>query len=156
MVSLIVHAVLGVATTAFVVWRNRRLFTGTWEGRRVSSLEAVLYLVGVTSLVLGWYCNIHYVDQFGHTASWVHFTKSLFANWASSSAAQDYIIANVILFPLWTIVDGRRRGIAVPWGFFVMSLFTSFSFCMAAYLAFVERQIRYDRAHAVVGQLAPT
>ncbi len=29
MISLIVHAVLGVATTVFVVWRNRRLFTGS-------------------------------------------------------------------------------------------------------------------------------
>jgi len=34
----------------------------------------------------------------------------------------------------------------VPWGFFVMSLFTSLGFCMAGYLAFVERQRRYDRA----------
>jgi hypothetical protein len=71
----------------------------------------------------------------------------LFHNWASDSAAQDYIIANVVLFPIWTITDGRRRGIRVPWGFFVMSLFTSFSFSMAAYLVVVERQVRYDRAH---------
>lgn len=147
MLSLVVHAVLGVATTAFVVWHNRRLFTGSWAGRRVGPLEATFYVVGVVSVGLGWYCNIRYVDQFGSTASWVHFTESLFANWASSSAAQDYIIANLVLFPLWTIVDGRRRGIAAPWGFFVMSLFTSFAFSMAAYLAVVERQVRYDRAH---------
>jgi hypothetical protein len=149
MISLIVHAVLGVATTSFVVWHNRHLFTGRWPGVRVSPIEAVLYVLAVTSLVLGWYCNIRYVQEFGKTASWVHFTQSLFANWASSSAAQDYIIANAILFPIWTITDGRRRGIAVPWGFFVMSLFTSFAFSMAAYLAVVERQVRYDRAFAV-------
>jgi hypothetical protein len=100
------------------------------------------------SVVLGWYFNIRYVQEWGTTASWIHFTQSLFANWAADSAAQDYIIANVILFPLWTITDGRRRGIAVPWGFFVMSLFTSFAFSMAAYLAVVERQVRYDRASA--------
>ena len=148
MVSLIVHAVLGVATTSFVAWRNRHLFTGSWDGIHVSPLEAVFYLLGVVSLGLGWYCNIRYVQEWGGTASWMHFTESLFANWASSSAAQDYIIANAILFPLWTITDGRRRGIAVPWGFFVMSLFTSFAFSMAAYLAVVERQVRYDRASA--------
>ena len=153
MISLIVHAVLGVATTAFVGWRNRRLFAGSWAGRRVTPLEATFYVVGLVSVALGWYCNVRYVDQFGSTASWVHFTESLFANWASSSGAQDYIIANVVLFPLWTIVDGRRRGIAVPWGFFVMSLFTSFAFSMAAYLAVVERQVRYDRAH---GAAAPS
>jgi hypothetical protein len=148
MVSLIIHAVLGVATTAFVVWRNRRLFTGGWDGVRVSPLEAVLYVVAVCSVVLGWYFNIRYVQEWGSTASWIHFTQSLFTNWASDSAAQDYIIANVILFPIWTITDGRRRGIAVPWGFFVMSLFTSFAFSMAAYLAVVERQVRYARATA--------
>ncbi|MCU1352254.1 MAG: hypothetical protein JWM05_1463 [Acidimicrobiales bacterium] len=145
MVSLIVHAVLGVSTTAFVAWRNRRLFTGRWAGMRVTPIEAVLYVTALVSVGLGWYFNIRYVGQFGKTASWPHYTKSLFSNWAADSAAQDYIIANVVLFPLWTIVDGRRRGIRVPWGFFVMSLFTSFAFSMAAYLAVVERQVRYDR-----------
>ena len=146
MVSLIVHAVLGVATTSFVVYRNRRLFTGDWAGRRATPLEIALWGIGLLSLGLGWYCNIRYTQQFGSDASWVHFTQSLFENWAASSAAQDYIIANVLLFPIWTIVDGRRRGLDVPWGFFVMSLFTSFAFSMAAYLAVVERQVRYDRA----------
>ena len=145
MVSLIIHAVLGVATTSFVAYRNRHLFNGHWPGRRVTLIEAVLYVVAVASVVMGWYFNIRYVQEFGSQASWVHFTQSLFSNWAADSAAQDYIIANVILFPIWTITDGRRRGIKVPWGFFVMSLFTSFAFSMAAYLAVVERQVRYDR-----------
>ena len=146
MASLIIHAVLGVATTAFVVWCNRRLYTGRWAGRRVTPLEALLYVIALVSVGLGWYFNIRYVQQFGARASWIHFTKSLFSNWAADSAAQDYIIANAILFPIWTITDGRRRGIRVPWGFFVMSLFTSFAFSMAAYLAVVERQVRFDRA----------
>jgi len=148
MASLIIHAVLGVATTGFVAWRNRHLFTGRWAGARVSVVEGALYLTAVSSVVLGWYFNIRYVQEWGATASWIHFTQSLFTNWASDSAAQDYIIANVILFPIWTVTDGRRRGIAVPWGFFVMSLFTSFGFSMAAYLAVVERQTRHDRAMA--------
>jgi hypothetical protein len=148
MVSLIIHAVLGVATTAFVVWCNRRMFTGRWDGVRVTPLEGFLYAVAIVSVALGWYFNIRYVQQYGKTASWVHFTQQLFTNWAADSAAQDYIIANVILFPIWTIVDGRRRGISVPWGFFVMSLFTSFAFAMAAYLAVVERSVRYERAVA--------
>jgi len=41
-----------------------------------------------------------------------------------------------------TIVDGRRRGIARPWLFFVSSLFTSFAFAWAFYLATFERQRR--------------
>jgi len=146
MTSLIIHAVLGVATTAFVAYANRRLFTRGWSGSRVTPLEAVLYATAVVSVALGWYFNIQYVAEFGAKASWIHFTKSLFSNWAADSEAQDYLIVSLVLFPLWTIVDGRRRGIRVPWGFFVMSLFTSLGFCMAAYLAFVERQRRYDRA----------
>ena len=82
---------------------------------------------------------------YGHRASYVDYTKALFSNWAADSAAQDYIMVNVVLLPLWTIVDGRRRGLRVPWIFFVMSLFTSLAFSMAFYLAFVERQIRYSR-----------
>jgi len=48
----------------------------------------------------------------------------------------------VILLPLLTIVEGRRRGIARPWLFFVSTLFTSFAFGWAFYLATVERQRR--------------
>ena len=134
----------------FVFRANRRLFDGSRVDTRPTTIEVVLIVVGVASLILGWYFNIRYVQQFGSEASWVHFTKSLFSNWAANSAAQDYIIANVLLFPIWTILDGRRRGIRVPWGFFVMSLVTSFGFSVAAYLLVVERQIRYDAVTAIV------
>jgi Terpene cyclase DEP1 len=146
MISLVIHAILGVSVTAFVVWANRRLFRGRWDGVRVTPLEGFLYVVAFASVILGWYFNIRYVQHFGARASWIHFTKSLFSNWAADSEAQDYLIVSLILFPLWTIIDGRRRGIRVPWGFFVMSLFTSLGFSMAGYLAFVERQRRYNRA----------
>jgi SNF family Na+-dependent transporter len=150
MISLLVHATLGVLTTVLMVRWNARLFRG-WLANGVSWVEALYVVVGFASVALGWYCNIRYVQDVGSQASWVDFTRSLFDNWAASSAAQDYIIANVILFPVWTITDGRRRGIDRPWIFFVMSLFTSFAFSMAAYLLATERQVRVDaRPHDTV------
>ena len=72
----------------------------------------------------------------------LHFLTSMFVSPAASSAGQDYTIGNVILLPLMTIIDGRRRGIRRPWLFFVSSLFTSFAFAWAFYLATTERQRR--------------
>jgi hypothetical protein len=72
----------------------------------------------------------------------------LFNNWAADSAAQDYTIVNLLLLPLWTIVDGRRRGLRAAWIFFVMSLFTSLAFSVALFLAFIERQLRYNASVA--------
>ncbi|HWE67543.1 MAG TPA: DUF2834 domain-containing protein [Acidimicrobiales bacterium] len=141
--SLVTFGVLGIVSTAFAFWVNRRLFAGRQAGR-VSLLEGSFYLFGLVSLGLGWYFNVRYTHVDPH-ASYINYTKALFSNWASDSAAQDYIMVNVILLPLWTIVDGRRRSMRVPWIFFVMSLFTSLAFSMAMYLAFVERQIRYNR-----------
>ena len=142
--SLIFYGLLGVASTVLAFVANRRLFGGEGAGR-ASALENLYYAVGLTSLCLGWYFNVRYVHSYEH-ASYVNYTKMLFSNWASDSAAQDYTIVNVVLLPLWTIVDGRRRGLRVPWIFFVMSLFTSLAFSVAMYLAFVERQVRYVRA----------
>jgi hypothetical protein len=142
--SLVFYAVLGIISTGVAFTCNRRLFANGVVGR-VSLLEGLFYFFGLVSLGLGWYFNVRYVHQYGHKASYIDYTKALFSNWASDSAAQDYTMVNVILLPLWTIVDGRRRGMRVPWIFFVMSLFTSLAFSMAMYLAFVERQIRYNR-----------
>ena len=124
---------------------NRRLFSGGRAGG-VTVLEGLYYLFGLVSLGVGWYFNVRYTHQYGHNATYVGYTKALFANWAADSAAQDYIMVNVVLLPLWTIVDGRRRGLRAPWIFFVISLFTSLAFAMALYLAFVERQIRFSRS----------
>jgi hypothetical protein len=149
--SLTFYAILGVASTALAFAFNRRLFAAGGAGPP-SPLELLYYAIGVTSLCLGWYFNIRYVHTYGHEASYVNYTKMLFANWASDSAAQDYTIVNVVLLPLWTIVDGRRRGLRIPWVFFVMSLFTSLAFSMAVYLAFIERQVRYERERATVSR----
>jgi glycopeptide antibiotics resistance protein len=142
--QLLIFGVLGIATTAVAFWVNRHLFSGRAAGP-VTLLEGVYYVVGVCSLILGWYFNVRYTHQY-HNANYVNFTKALFSNWAADSAAQDYIIVNVVLLPLWTIVEGTRRGLKWAWIFFVMSLFTSLAFSMAMFLAFMERQLRYNRA----------
>ncbi len=143
--SLVIFGILGVASTAVAFAANRRLFVDGAAGR-VTVLEGVYYVVGVSSLVLGWYFNVRYTHLYGHRANYVNYTKMLFTNWAADSAAQDYIIVNVVLLPLWTIVEGSRRGLKLAWIFFVMSLFTSLAFAVAMFLAFMERQLRYNRS----------
>jgi hypothetical protein len=152
--QLLIFGVLGVATTVAAFVANRRLFVAGGAGR-VSVLEGIYYLLGCISLGVGWYFNVRYTHASPHSASYVNYTRALFANWAADSAAQDYIMVNAVLLPLWTIVDGRRRGMRMAWIFFVMSLFTSLAFAMAFYLAFVERQIRFDRRVSPAPQRAP-
>jgi hypothetical protein len=147
--QLLIFGLLGIVTTAAAFWVNRRIFTGGGTGS-VTLLEAVYYLVGVTSIVLGWYFNVRYTHTY-HDANYWNYTKMLFTNWAADSAAQDYVIVNLVLLPLWTIIEGGRRGLRWTWIFFVMSLFTSLAFSMALFLAFMERQLRYNRATASAG-----
>ena len=147
--QLLIFGLLGLATTATAFWVNRRIFTSGGAGP-VTLLEAVYYLVGLTSVVLGWYFNVRYTHTY-HDANYWNYTKMLFTNWAADSAAQDYVIVNLVLLPLWTIVEGGRRGLRWAWIFFVMSLFTSLAFSMALFLAFMERQLRYNRATASAG-----
>jgi hypothetical protein len=142
--NLVITGILGIATTAVAFVVNRRLFTGGAAGS-VSLLEGIYYLVGLCSLGLGWYFNVRYTHLYGHRANYINYTKLLFTNWAADSAAQDYIIVNVVLLPLWTIVEGGRRGLRWAWIIFVMSLFTSLAFSMAIFLALMERQLRYNR-----------
>jgi len=104
------------------------------------------------SIGLGWYFNIRFVAEYGPgtllsnplwgDGSWVQYIQLMFVNPAAGSAGQDYTIGNVILLPLMTIIGGRRRGIVKPWLFFVATLFTSFAFGWAFYLATLERQRR--------------
>src|ERR1700688_1772800 len=108
--SLVFYGILGVVSTAVAFGCNRRLFVTGGAGP-VSLLEGLFFFFGVVSLVLGWYFNVLYVHHAPHTASYINYTKALFSNWASDSAAQDYIVVNVLLLPLWAIVDGRRRNL---------------------------------------------
>ncbi len=111
--QLLIYGVLGVASTVAAFMANRRLF-GVDGAGGPSFLECLYYVLGVVSVCLGWYFDVRYTHQYGHRASYVAFTKALFSSWASDSAAQDYIMVNVVLLPLWTIIDGRRRGLRWP------------------------------------------
>jgi hypothetical protein len=154
MVSLIVHAILGIIVIAWIVRANPQVFARPAGGPAFSALEIVYYVVGVASIALGYYFNHQFVEQYAvpggnpiwGPGSWQEFIALGYVNPAAASASQDYTIVNVILLPLFTIVDGHRRGIRRPWLFFVSSLFASCAFAYAFYFAVVERQRRHEKA----------
>ena len=147
MLALILHAIAGVITTAISVYLNRHLYRGGWKGSGIKPLEAGYYVIAVASVCLGWYFNIQYtLYDYPEQASWQHYIKMLFTNSAACSGSQDYVFANVLLFPMWIVSDGPRRGLKGSIIFFIMSLFTSFGFSMGLYLAAVERQVRNNEA----------
>ena len=158
MVSLLVHAVLGLSVIGWIVASNSKVFARPAAGPLFSPLECVYYVVGITSVALGCWFNIHFVQQYAQgstnpiwgSGSWADYIRLMFTNPAASSASQDYTIANVILLPLFTIVDGNRRGLRHPWLYFVSSLFTSFAFAFAFYFATMERQRRHEKAREKV------
>lgn len=158
MVSLLVHAVLGLFVIGWIVASNPKVYARPAGGPMFSPLECVYYIVGVASVALGWYFNIHFVQRYAHGStnpiwgpgSWADYIRLMFTNPAASSASQDYTIANVLLLPLFTISDGNRRGLRHPWLFFVSSLFTSFAFAFAFYFATIERQRRQSQARETV------
>jgi hypothetical protein len=154
MVSLTVHAILGMAVIVWIVRANPQIFARPAEGLAFSVLEIVFYVVAVASIALGCYFNHQFVAQYAvdggnpiwGPGSWQQFNVLGYTNPAAASASQDYTTINVILLPLFTIVDGYRRGIRRPWLFFVSSLFTSCAFAYAFYFAAVERQHRHENA----------
>jgi hypothetical protein len=156
MVSLLAHATLGLIVIGWIIASNPKVFARPARGPLFSPLECVYYVVGIASIVLGWYFNIRFVAEnataggnlFHGPGSYPNFIRLQFANPAAGSAAEDYLIANVILLPLFTIVDGYRRGIRRPWLYFVCSFFTSFSFPLAFYFATMERQRRHAQSSA--------
>ncbi|HWS91253.1 MAG TPA: DUF2834 domain-containing protein, partial [Mycobacterium sp.] len=107
MVSLLVHAVLGLTVIGWIVASNSKVFARPAVGPLFSPLECVYYVVGIASVVLGWYFNIHFVQQYAHGStnpiwgpgSWADYIRLMFTNPAASSAAgsgiSDYLIANV-------------------------------------------------------------
>jgi hypothetical protein len=143
MTSLAIHAALGVLTVVVFFRVNRHLYIRGWPGSGVTPLEGLYYLLAVVSVCIGWYFNVTYVMTYPAEASWWHFTTMLFTNPAASSVGQDIIVTNAILFPLWTMIDGPRRGLRETWIYFTMSLVTSFGFAMGLYLAAQERQVRW-------------
>jgi hypothetical protein len=145
--ALVIHFGLGLLFIALFFYFNAQLYRSGWNGARVTGLEALYYVIAICSFATGYYFNVQYVQEYPTEASWVHFTKLLFTNPAASSGSQDLVTTNVLLFPLWTIIDGRRLGMKQPWIYFVLSLLTSFGFGMGLYLAAHERQLRWLRAH---------
>jgi hypothetical protein len=162
MLSLTVHALLGVLVVWLVIRSNPAIFRRTASGPLLSPLEIVLYAVGIVSVGIGWYFNIRFVtdytdgwvtNPFVGDGSWQQYLRLLFDNPAAGSASGDFITANVVLLPLVTIIGGRRLGIQKPWLFFVVTLFASFSFGWAYYAATAERQRRLaaERESALAG-----
>jgi hypothetical protein len=155
MVSLLVHGILGIVVIAIVIKLNPAIFKRVPDGPALSTLEIVYWVVGIASLPLCWYFNVRYVytyadNPFWGQGNWNEFIAMGYANWASSSQVADYTIINVILLPLFTIVDGRRRGIRHPWLYLVSSFFTSCAFAFAFYFATIERQRRHKIADTEV------
>jgi hypothetical protein len=145
---LLIHAGLGLFCLILFFRFNAHTYRPGWAGAAPSVLEWVYYFFAVGSVCVGWYFNIQYVMADPAKASWVDFTEKLFTNPAAGSGSQDLITTNTFLFPLWTIVDGPRRGMKHCWIYFVLSLFTSFGFAMGLYLAALERQLRWLKANA--------
>jgi hypothetical protein len=133
---------LGIVSIAATLGLDLRLLRTSGLGFTV--LEGIYYVVALAALVIGWYFNFQYIDQYGANASWTNWTEQLFVNPASASGGQDLLFANVVLFPLWTIIDGRRIGMRAFWLYFPMSIVTSYAFAVALYLALRERQVRWN------------
>lgn len=96
MVSLIVHAVLGVAVVWFLVASNPQIFRRPATGPAVSPLECVYYVIGIASIAVGWYFNIRFVNEYADgnvnpiwgDGSWAQYVELMFTNPAASSAGQ--------------------------------------------------------------------
>jgi hypothetical protein len=136
----VTYVLIGLASIGLVAGLNRALFRGV----RVSGPEAFYYVVGVAALLIGWYFNFAYFRQYGDEAGWWHWTTLLFVNPASASGGQDLIIANLVLFPLWTVLEGRRDRMRAAWLYFPVSLLTSYAFGLALFLALQDRQRRVN------------
>ncbi len=154
MVALFVHAILGIAVIVFIVKSNPAIFKRMPTGPQLSTLEIVLWALGIISLPISWYFNIQYVQEYAENPfwgqpTWAEFIAMGYANPSSSSQVVDYTIMSVIL-ALWAVVDGRKRGIKNSWLYFGLFLFTSSAFGSAMYLATVERQRRHQQLTVTV------
>ena len=140
----IFYIAIGLLSVALIIYLNAHLF----KSGGVTPLENFYYVIALVALLIGWYYNFQYLRQYGTDAGWWHWTTLLFVNPASASGGQDLIIANMILFPFWTITDGRRSGMRASWLYFPMSLLTSYAFGIALFMAIRERQLRWNTAQA--------
>jgi hypothetical protein len=142
----IFYIIIGLISVALIFYFNRDLFKSGAGAVGTSTIEAVYYVIALAALLIGWYFNFQYLRQYGTAAGWWHWTTLLFVNPASASGGQDLIIANMILYPLWTIIEGRRSRMRATWLYFPMSLLTSYAFGIALFLAMQDRQYRWNLA----------
>ncbi len=140
----IFYVVVGLLAIAVTFAFNAHLFRRGSGGGKVTVLQWVYYIIALKALLIGWYFNFQYFRGYGDEAGWWHWTQQLFVNPAAASGGQDLIIANMVLLPLWTLVDGRRMGMRASWIYFPMSLLTSYAFGVALYLAIRERQLHWN------------
>ena len=161
MVSIVVHFLLGLGCIAWIVASNPKIYAKPAGGSWLPPLECVYYAAGIASIALGYWFNIHFVlaahgqgNLISGPASYPEFIKGQFATPACGSGNQDYMIANVILMPVFTIIDGYRRGLRRPWLFFLSSFFTSFAFPFAFYFATIERQRRHAQSSSAATPIA--
>ena len=152
MIAIYAHLVLGFVAIWLVLRANPLAARRVADGPVLSRLEASYLVAGVLSVALGYYFNIQFVQEYrpegGGNAiwgpgSWQDFIVKIFDNPAAASAGEDYIWINVVILPLFTIVDGYRRGLGKPWLFFVATLFTSCTFGLCLYLYVAERTRRH-------------
>jgi len=129
---------IGLLSIVAVFWLNRHLY----RSGSLSMLEFACYLIALPALIIGWYFNFQYMHEYGAHAGWWHWTTLLFVNPASASGGQDLIIANAVIFPVWTIVEARRSQMRAGWLYFPMSVLTSYAFALALFLALRERRLR--------------
>ncbi len=154
MVSLIAHLVLGVVATIWLVRSNPQIFSRVPGGPAFSGLELVYLITGLLIIPVCYYFNYTFVLEYKTGAdnplwgpgSWADFIRLGYTNPAASSASLDYTVMSVILFPIFAIVDGARRGIRRPWLFIGYILFASTATALAFYLATVERRHRHQQA----------
>jgi hypothetical protein len=140
----IFYVAIGLLSIGAVFWANAHLYRSGSKAAGTSALEGACYAIAVIALFVGWYFNFQYFRQYGDQVGWWHWTTLLFVNPASASGGQDLIIGNLILLPLWTLLDGRRTGMKISWWYFPMSLLTSYAFAIALFLAVRERQLRWN------------
>lgn len=143
----IFYATLCVLAIIPVLWVNRHLFRGP-QGHRTSLIELALAAFGLPALLIGWYHNIAYMNGYPELNGWLHWTSLLFVNPASASAGQDLIFANLFLFPLWNMIEGRRHRMKLWWWYFPMSLLTSYAFGIALFMIMQLRQMRFNEQQA--------
>jgi Protein of unknown function DUF2834 len=154
MISLIAHLLLGVAATVWLLRSNRQIFSKVRGGPAFSKLEIVYLLTGLLIIPVCYYFNHQFVVEYKTGAdnpiwgpgSWADFIRLGYTNPAASSASLDYTVISVILFPIFAIVDGTRRGIRRPSLFIAYILFASSATALAFYLTTVERQRRHQKA----------